>query len=247
MDYFEKDLEIPFLHVLSENRIGLLMSDIKKILLARLNPTGTCAEPSPTRPGEIKLHQRIGNFTPERRRRLFTKGYVTYDTSTKIYKITDAGITVVNESWEAFTSLISQGFTPAERRKEIDRDITNMIIEEGEQREVSQKQRMRSKRLRELKLADLVRRGAGLECCTCGFNFERKYGGVGKDFIIIHHTTPIHTMDIDGKAMKLDEALKKVVPVCSNCHSIIHRDREKMLTVDELKEIIKRQAGVRII
>jgi hypothetical protein len=86
MDYFEKDLEVPFLKVLSENREGLLMSSIKNILLSRLNPTGTCAELSPTRNGEIKLQQRIGNFTPLRERRIFTKGYATYDTNTKKYR-----------------------------------------------------------------------------------------------------------------------------------------------------------------
>lgn len=74
MDYFERDLEIPFLRVLSENVDSVPMSSIKKILLSRLNPTGSCAEPSPTHTGEIKLHQRIGNFTPERQRRIFVKG-----------------------------------------------------------------------------------------------------------------------------------------------------------------------------
>jgi len=241
MDYFEKDLEIPFLKVLSEHRSGLPMSKIKEILLSRLNPTGSCAKPSPTRRPEIKLHQRIGNFTLRRQRRIFIKGYVTYDKPSGIYKITDAGVALLSENEDAYNSLISQGFSKAQRKREIDRDFKELIIEEGTQTEVSKKHRKRSKLLRDLKIKELKQQGK-LECCACGFDFEKKYDGIGADFILIHHTKPIHTFDIEGNKEEVEEALKKVVPVCPNCHSMIHRNRDEMLSIAELKGIIRKQA-----
>ncbi|MBJ2065221.1 hypothetical protein [Serratia odorifera] len=32
-----------------------------------------------------------------------------------------------------------------------------------------------------------------------------------------------------------------LVPVCANCHSIIHRKKNKTLTIDELKAMIQQQ------
>lgn len=81
IDYFEKDLEIQFLQALKENSNSLKMEDTKRILIPRLNPTGSCTEPSPTITGEIKIHQRIGNFSEERRR-IFVNGWVTYERAT---------------------------------------------------------------------------------------------------------------------------------------------------------------------
>lgn len=55
------------------------------------------------------------------------------------------------------------------------------------------------------------------ECIMCGFNFERVYGELGKGFIEAHHTKPVAKME--------DEIVntKDLIPVCSNCHSMLHR------------------------
>ncbi len=239
MDYFEKDLEIPFLKVLSENPNGLPMKRIKKILLNRLNPNGSCAEVSPTRPAEIKLHQRIGNFTPERERRIFTRGYVTYNEDTAIYKIAQSGIKFLNDNEEAYESITKQGFTLKLRDKENDNDYKNVLVEEGSVKYMSSIQRKRSKKLRDLKIKQIKKEhNEKLPCCGCGFDFEDKYDGNGKDFIHIHHTEPIRLKEVVGTITNMEEALKKVVPLCSNCHSIVHRDEDNMLSIQELKKII---------
>jgi predicted HNH restriction endonuclease len=242
MDYFEKDLEIPFLKVLSENRAGLPMSSIKKILLSRLDPTGTCAVESPTRPGEMKLHQRIGNFTPERDRRIFTSGYCSYNAFTKKYKITEKGMKFLIDKEEVFSSIISQGFTEVDMVAESESDYGNLIIEEGSLTEVSKTQRQRSQLLRKLKIKELKLQNERLSCCACGFVFEDKYDGIGKDFIIIHHLKPVHTIDETETSQLVGDALRLVVPVCSNCHSIIHK-KEPMMTIAELKLIIDSQSS----
>ncbi|MBI5237269.1 MAG: hypothetical protein HY887_02465 [Deltaproteobacteria bacterium] len=38
--------------------------------------------------------------------------------------------------------------------------------------------------------------------------------------------------------MTIEKALRNVIPVCSNCHRIIHRDRAKPLELAVLKKYI---------
>jgi 5-methylcytosine-specific restriction enzyme A len=75
----------------------------------------------------------------------------------------------------------------------------------------------------------------GTKCAVCDFNFEDVYGELGKDFIEIHHIKPLSTLD---GAIEIN-AEKDLVPVCPNCHRMLHRSREKVLSVEELKEIIQ--------
>ncbi len=73
----------------------------------------------------------------------------------------------------------------------------------------------------------------GLQCIVCGFDFEKHYGIRGKGFIEIHHSRPLSTLEnetiIDPKT--------DLVPVCSNCHKMIHRRKDNILSIDELKKI----------
>ena len=74
----------------------------------------------------------------------------------------------------------------------------------------------------------------GYTCKACGFNFERTYGELGKSFIEVHHVTPLFSLD---KEMRVDPR-KDLVPLCSNCHRMIHRNKSKMKSVSELNKII---------
>ncbi|MDG4850835.1 HNH endonuclease, partial [Peribacillus frigoritolerans] len=74
----------------------------------------------------------------------------------------------------------------------------------------------------------------GLSCMGCGFNFEEVYGERGKDFIEVHHVKPVSTLKEKG----VIDPEHDLIPVCSNCHRIIHRRRDNMLTVEKLKELV---------
>ncbi|KAA8456940.1 HNH endonuclease [Weissella paramesenteroides] len=74
----------------------------------------------------------------------------------------------------------------------------------------------------------------GYTCKACGFNFERTYGDIGKFFIEVHHVTPLFSLD---EEMRIDPR-KDLVPLCSNCHRMIHRSKTKMMSVSELSRII---------
>ena len=100
--------------------------------------------------------------------------------------------------------------------------------QEGEAKEIKSKRYERSRVNREICLAH-----KGYSCHACGFNFLERYGQLGKDYIEVHHTTPVSEMG-DNYKIDIDRDL---VPVCSNCHSMIHR-RNPPLSIEELKDII---------
>lgn len=76
----------------------------------------------------------------------------------------------------------------------------------------------------------------GLDCIVCGFNFEKTYGDLGKDFIEVHHLTPLNKLE---KATEIDP-LTDLVPLCANCHRMVHRRFNNIITITELQNIINK-------
>lgn len=75
----------------------------------------------------------------------------------------------------------------------------------------------------------------GKTCQACGFNFKDYYGDYGADFIHIHHICPISELS-DSTVINPETDM---VPLCANCHAMIHRQKNKTLSVLELKNMIK--------
>jgi 5-methylcytosine-specific restriction enzyme A len=73
----------------------------------------------------------------------------------------------------------------------------------------------------------------GLKCKCCGFDFEKKYGVWGKNYIEVHHVIPLN----DGKQRATNPKTDLTV-LCANCHRMIHRKKNITLTIDELKQKI---------
>lgn len=73
----------------------------------------------------------------------------------------------------------------------------------------------------------------GYTCAVCGFNFEDRYGILGKEFIHVHHIIPVSKMG-DGYIVN---PLLDLVPVCPNCHAMLHRTDPPM-AIDALKELV---------
>ena len=73
----------------------------------------------------------------------------------------------------------------------------------------------------------------GYKCYICGFDFEKTYGEYGKEFIEVHHINPV------SMNKRETNPEKDLIPICSNCHSIVHRKRNTVLDVEELKKIFK--------
>lgn len=75
----------------------------------------------------------------------------------------------------------------------------------------------------------------GKKCAVCEFDFEKFYGELGKDFIHVHHVNPISNRE---KEYKIDNIEDELIPVCPNCHAMLHR-RKEVISIEELKQIIE--------
>ena len=77
----------------------------------------------------------------------------------------------------------------------------------------------------------------GYSCAVCGFNFEKTYGDIGREFIHVHHKIPVSQM---GEGYVVNP-IKDLIPVCPNCHAMLHRENPP-ITPERLREIISQQA-----
>jgi 5-methylcytosine-specific restriction protein A len=71
---------------------------------------------------------------------------------------------------------------------------------------------------------------------------EFAYGILGKGAIRIHHLKGLKMLD---STYSLD-ATKDLVPVCPNCHLIIHRGRDEPIGVLDLRRIMERVRQQRV-
>lgn len=74
----------------------------------------------------------------------------------------------------------------------------------------------------------------GYTCIACNFNFKDHYGEWGEGYIHVHHLKPISSTSKINK--QLVNPKTDLVVVCANCHSMIHRRKDKILSIDELKK-----------
>ena len=59
----------------------------------------------------------------------------------------------------------------------------------------------------------------GTRCKVCGFDFERVYGDLGSGFVHVHHLRPLALTASEYQLNPLTD----LVPVCPNCHAMLHR------------------------
>ena len=74
----------------------------------------------------------------------------------------------------------------------------------------------------------------GAACRVCGFDFGATYGELGSGFIHVHHTRPLSDV---GAGYAVDPK-RDLVPVCPNCHAMLHQTSPP-LTVSELQKRLK--------
>lgn len=74
----------------------------------------------------------------------------------------------------------------------------------------------------------------GVTCQVCGFNFEEVYGPLGKGFIEVHHAKPLYLYEGEIEINPIED----LVCLCSNCHRMIHRKKDCVVDVNELRRIV---------
>ncbi len=78
----------------------------------------------------------------------------------------------------------------------------------------------------------------GTTCMACGFNFKEFYGDWSDNYIEVHHLIPLNDYKERETDVKLDLAV-----LCANCHRMVHKKRNMVLTIEELKGKIKTKAN----
>ena len=78
----------------------------------------------------------------------------------------------------------------------------------------------------------------GVNCAVCGMNFLTVYGELGLGYIHIHHLQPIG----QSKGVHTVDPLDDLVPVCPNCHAIIHK-RNPPYSVEDIKMRLQRESS----
>lgn len=73
----------------------------------------------------------------------------------------------------------------------------------------------------------------GTSCIACGFNFKKVYGPEAEGYIQVHHVKPLHLI---RKGHKVNPATD-LVPLCANCHSVVHLTIPTM-SIDQIKSRI---------
>jgi hypothetical protein len=74
----------------------------------------------------------------------------------------------------------------------------------------------------------------GYACHVCQMSFAERYGELGLNFIHVHHLDPIAAK----KKRYRIRPTKDLVPVCPNCHAMMHRCNPP-LNVKQLRKIIR--------
>ena len=78
----------------------------------------------------------------------------------------------------------------------------------------------------------------GLNCLVCNTNFEEVYGNIGIGYIHVHHIKLLSEINYTY----LVNPETDLIPVCPNCHAMLHRSKET-LTIEELKKIYNEKAS----
>ena len=243
----EKSLILPALYIIQRDG-PTSTSDLIAELTAVFNPTGEDAEILAGRK-DTKFSQKVRNLKSHRDNNRMC--VYTNLTSSGKYSLTTEGERYLEESKEQIAYLFSNKFdsdevadvvdaiekTVGRKRKVYVYREDDMVLE-GSTSVKETLIRKRSHRLRSAAIDHYRKSNGKIYCEVCGFCFEDVYGEIGKGFVEIHHTKPVYQYSDDGFESYLTEAIKRVKPLCANCHRMIHYNVKRPLSLEELKKIV---------
>lgn len=74
----------------------------------------------------------------------------------------------------------------------------------------------------------------GLTCKACDVDMGKRYGAYAQGLIHVHHVVPVSTYELP----KSIDPLTDLVPVCPNCHAVIHRKKTATLSVADIRKLL---------
>ena len=78
------------------------------------------------------------------------------------------------------------------------------------------------------------------KCQICGFESSEVYGDEFFGLIHVHHIVPISKKN---REYKLDP-IADLIPVCPNCHMLIHSTNGKHYSIEQIKEIVQKRRNL---
>lgn len=158
-----------------------------------------------------------------------------YSKTITFSSITNVLDTVPDEYKEDFNRGFKWNCELKDKIREIDNDEINYdektVVEELEG---AVKRYYTTKYERKKSLRDQAVRIHGTKCMVCGFDFEMTYGSLGKCYIEVHHVKPLSSLDEETVVNPETD----LICVCANCHRMLHRSKEIIITPEELKDLI---------
>ena len=77
----------------------------------------------------------------------------------------------------------------------------------------------------------------GARCFICNMQFEERYGSLFAGLIHVHHKTPLQ---FQKEEYEVDPILD-LIPVCPNCHMVLHSKKDGVYTPEEVIEFLHSQ------
>lgn len=240
----ESELVLPSLYLMSLSPTGTISTtELIRLLTQIMKPQGLDAQILNNR-SDTYFSQKVRNLKSHDT--LTKYGYAQYRDGS--YYITEEGKQLVLNNKSSIQYILSSGFDYADVKSSLGRvyksrtttiiPYEELISEGGRKFEVT-KSYERSQRLRNAAIEHFSHNGI-IVCDCCGFEFNSFYGeNFGKSCIEIHHLKPIFQYASMSIVQTIDSALRNLLPVCPNCHRVIHKNNITADMIPLLKQEIR--------
>lgn len=241
----ESELVLPSLYLMYINGGTITTTELIGLLTQLMKPVGIDAEILTNRK-DTYFSQKVRNLKSHDT--LIKMGVATYEQNK--YKITNIGIKYVMQNKENIQYLFSMGFDYNDIKDNLGKLYLNHnskiipyseLITEGEAIIKTSKITERSQKLRNIAIEHFSCNGI-IKCDCCGFEFKTYYGDTyGKTCIEIHHLKPIFQYEGKSETKTIEDALNNLLPVCPNCHRVIHKNNITLSMLPDFKLSIANQ------
>lgn len=242
----ESQLILPSLYLMKlEKKWYITTTKLKQLLPILIKPTWEDAEISKTRKNETKFIQIIWNLKSHKT--FLRDGLATEEKNG--FKITKKWEKYLNENIDLFEYLVNNNFEWDDLKDWLDKIYEktikekgkieifdeNIVINEWTEKIKKVKTYNRSSKLRSIAINYFKKEDWKLYCECCSFCFDLFYWEkIANNYIEIHHKKPIFQYKWDDINISINKALENLSPLCSNCHKIIHREKN----TKDIKDII---------
>lgn len=225
----ESELVLPSLYLLDMSPQGCLSTtDLIGLLAKILHPQGLDLEILSKRK-DTHFSQKVRNLKSHNT--LTKYGYAEY--SDGKFFITEKGRQLIERNKSNLQYILSSAFEYDDIKESLGKVYKSRasviiplkeLVSEGEAKFTITKSYERSRKLRNAAVEHFTHNGI-IVCDCCGFEFRSFYGErFGVSCIEIHHLKPVFQYASMSLVQTIDEALKNLLPVCPNCHRVIHKN-----------------------